>query len=159
MTNSIPLEECVALAHRVSGGDPKYVAWVLSDPAGKTIGRHFDNVTALAECLAREMEAEFRRRNATLAKPGDRRRFQHLFEGFEAWLSSPHHHHILNDRNDDKVFARRALVKYLEGRFHKERGAIRREEIEQINLAFGRRSSSREWRRCGRKRVVDCGSQ
>ena len=123
---SIPREECVALAYRVSGGDRVFVNWVHSDPSDKIIGRHFDSPRALAKCLLCEMEAAGHVALASsgsyaLANPNNGR-FQPLKKKLESdWL--PQAQEL-------------SLVEYLENLFVKERGAIRKEEIEQIGLAL-----------------------
>jgi hypothetical protein len=149
-SKSISREECIALAHRVSGGDRSYVDWVRRDRGDKTIDRHIDNPHALAMGLVHQMEAagavsvrrlpdiEFGERLASITKPYVGR-LHHLVEPFEVWLaSSPHHvrDDIAGNGNGGKVFAFDALVEYFATRFVGERGAIRREEIEQINLAL-----------------------
>jgi hypothetical protein len=123
--NSIPLEECVALAYRVSGGDCSFVKYVRIDPHDKHC-RYFDSIHALARCLVREMEAAG---HVVRGSSGDYRlaypnngRFQPLKKMLESdWL--PQAQEL-------------SLVEYLEKLFVKERGTIRREEIEQINLAL-----------------------
>ena len=125
-SKSIPREECLALAHRVSGGDRAYVDWVRIDPGDKTYDRYFDNLHALARGLARELvEAGHvvlaSSGSYVLANPNDGR-FQPLKKKLESdWLPQAQK---LN------------LVEYLENLFVKERGAIKRDEIEQIGLAL-----------------------
>jgi hypothetical protein len=124
-SSSIPLDECVALAYRVSG-DPWFVNWVRSDPSDKTIGRHFDSLHALAKCLLHEMKAAGHVVRASsggygLANPNNGR-FQSLKKKLKSdWLPQA--------QGLD-------LAEYLENLFVRERGAIRREHIEQINLAL-----------------------
>jgi hypothetical protein len=149
-SKSISREECLALAHRVSGGDRSYVDWVRRDEGDKTFDRHIDNPHALAKGLAHQMEAagavsvrplpdgEFGDRLASITKPYVGR-LHHLVEPFEVWLaSSPHYvrDDIAGNGNGSKVFEYHALVEYLATRFVREMGAIRREEIEQIGLAL-----------------------
>jgi hypothetical protein len=122
---SIPLQECVVLAHRVSDGDCSFVNWVRIDPDDKH-GRYFDNLHALARSLVREMEAAghvVREPSGEygLAYPNDGR-FQSLKKKLESeWL--PQAQEL-------------SLVEYVEKLFVKERGVIRREEIERIGLAL-----------------------
>jgi hypothetical protein len=133
-SKSIPWEECLALAHRVSGGDRAYVDWLRLDQGDKTCDKYFDNIHALATGLAREVEAaghvvRTSSGSYVLANPNDGR-FQPLKKKLESeWL--PHAQEL-------------SLVEYFESLFVKERGAIRREEIERIGLALvDRRVGSR----------------
>jgi len=125
-SKSIPRKECLALAHRVSGGDPAYVNWVGKDQGDKTYDRYFDNLHALARGLARELEKAGHivcdpSGGYRLANPNDGR-FEQLKKKLESdWLPKAQE---------------LSLVEYLENRFLAERGEIRREEIEQISLAL-----------------------
>ena len=141
---SMPREECVALAHRVSGGDRGFVNWVHNDPSDKIIGRHFDSPRVLAKCLLREMEAAGHvvltsSDGYRLANPKNGR-FQSLKKKLESdWL--PQAQEL-------------SLVEYLENLFVGERGAIRREHIEQMNLALAMAERDQTLRRA---RDPDCG--
>jgi hypothetical protein len=121
-SKSMPREECVALAQRVSDGDREFVDCVRSDRGDKIFDRHFDNLHALARGLERQLEAagcvdRTWSGGYKLAYP-NHGRFQALTEQLESdWL--PQAQEL-------------TLVEYLENLFVKERGAIRREEIEQI---------------------------
>jgi hypothetical protein len=127
----------MALAQRVTRGDRRFVKWVSIHPTWGQNDPWFASLHSLARCLAKEIEAAVEAAGsillvssgngesgpAKLAKPAKPYvgRFQHLVDGFEAWLSlSPHGR----------------LVEYLESLFAKELGAIHREEIEQIGLAL-----------------------
>jgi hypothetical protein len=125
-SKSIPREECVALAHRVSGRDRTYVDWVRIGRGDKTYDRYFDNLHALARGLARELVeaghvALALSGSYELANPNDGR-FQPLKKKLKSdWLPQA---------------PELGLVEYLENLFVKERGEIRREEIERIGLAL-----------------------
>jgi hypothetical protein len=146
-SKSIPTEECVALAHRVTG-DPRFVEYVRKV--------HFDSLRALAKCLAYEMVAEdaivatsasfVGERLATVAHPKPDGRFKQVIEAFQlSWLSredAPIRPASEGDRwlpphyvvGCCKVFPFGTLVEYLEHLFRTEMGAISREQIEQIGL-------------------------
>jgi hypothetical protein len=148
-SKSIPSEECVALAHRVTG-DRRFVEYVRKV--------HFDSLRALAKCLASEMVAEdailassasfLGERLATVAHPKPGCRFKHLIETFQlSWLTREDASTRPASECDDwlprhyvlgccKVFPFGMLIEYLERLFRKEMGAISREQIEQIGLAL-----------------------